>query len=65
MRFVWDLICDVVWLVGFVLCCFCLRCVVFVWAWCLVNVCVVCELLCGVVLCVFVLFVCVVFARFA
>ena len=32
---------------------------VFVWAWCLMGLCVVCELLCDVVWCVVVCFVCV------
>ena len=38
---------------------FCVRCVVFVWAWCLMSLCAVCDLLCDIVWCVFVCFVCV------
>ena len=35
-------------------CVFCLRCVVFVWAWCLMSLCVACDLLRDAVWCVFV-----------
>ena len=52
--FAWDLICDVVWFV-----CFVVRCVVFVWAWCSMYACDVCEVLCDVVWCVLVCFGCV------
>ena len=51
MCVAWGLLCECVWFV-----CFVVRCVVIVWAWCLMYLCGVCELLRDVVGCV--LFVC-------
>ena len=46
-------------MVCLLVCVCCLRCFVFVWAWCLMSLCVVCGLLRDAVWCVFVCVVCV------